>query len=192
MKKFTLLSRTRARALLNLLPSTALMTLSIIFNNKVDTLVKLYPLIIFMGGITVFIALFLFRVIYISNEEIRMLGPFTSRDRAIIKKDTSLVLTLTEKGRVKVELFGEDDGEPVFDWVKEDGRELSPLCLFREKVYGGIPAMRRVLRFLDIGKDDIDRLLTEVECRVSCEGFDVSAVRDETSRILTVRFFETL
>ena len=86
MKKFTLLSHTKARTYLNLLPSVAIMILAIIFNNKADGLLKLWPLIIFMGGITIFLGLFLLRILYISVEDIRMIGPFTSRDKSVIKK----------------------------------------------------------------------------------------------------------
>ena len=160
MKKFTLLSHTRLLTLLNLLPSTAIAVIATIFNDSVSTFPRLYPLIITGFGITLFLALFLFRVLYITTEEIRMIGPFSSKDKALIKKDSVIRMTLKKKGIVRIELLGNDDGEPIFDWVKEEDRS-EKVCVLRETVVGGTRTVRRVLKFFDIEAQTVEKLLSE-------------------------------
>ena len=190
MKKFTLLSHTKARTYLNLLPSVAIMILAIIFNNKADGLLKLWPLIIFMGGITVFLGLFLLRILYISVEDIRMIGPFTSRDKSVIKKGTTLVLTAREDGKVKVELMDDEGGSPVFDWMKESRQK--DVCLFRETVWGGIGAIEWVLKFFKVGDAQIEKLITEKSYSEALESFTVSCNRGENTREVKISFTATL
>ena len=190
MKKFTLLSHTRARTFLNLLPSLAIMTLAIIFNRYADGPVKLWPLIIFMGGITVFLALFLLRVLYLSVEEMRMFGPFTSRDRAVIKKDTSIVMTVREDGKVKIELMDDKGGAPVFDWMKESA--TADVCLMRETVWGGIGAIERVLKFYGVENEEIERLISEKSYEKTLDSFIISCKRGEDTREVKISFTATL
>ncbi len=191
MKKFTLLTHTRAVLWLNLIPPAALTALAIIFNDSVETFPKLYPLIIVMAAITVFIAVFLLRVLYVSTEDVRMIGPFSSRDRALIKKNTEIRLTLQKKGRVKFEFLGEDKGAPVFDWMKTEG-QTQGVCIMRETVYGGERAVRRALKIFGIANEAADNLLTKDGYSITVDGVDATSAHSEEERTVTLKITKIL
>ena len=191
MKKFTLLSHTRLITLLNLLPSTAIAIIATIFNGSVTTFPHLYPLIITAWGITLFLAVFLFRVLYVSTEELRMIGPFSSRDKALIKKDSVIKIALKKKGIVRIELHGNDDGEPIFDWIKADER-TDKVCLLRETVVGGTRVARRVLRFYGIPAQTIEKLLDEDCSDIAEDKLLLSSEIVNEERTVSINFTEIL
>ena len=191
MKKFTLLSHTRLLTLLNLLPSTAIAVIATIFNDSVSTFPRLYPLIITGFGITLFLALFLFRVLYITTEEIRMIGPFSSKDKALIKKDSVIRMTLKKKGIVRIELLGNDDGEPIFDWVKEEDRS-EKICVLRETVVGGTRTARRVLKFFDIEAQTVEKLLSEDCADISVGKLILCSKVVNEERTISINFTDIL
>lgn len=191
MKKFTLFSHTKPLTLLNLLPSTVVAIIAIIFNGYVDTFPHLYPLIITALGITLFLAIFIFRILLVSTEELRMIGPFSSRDKALIKKDTMIKITLKRKNLVRIELFGENEGEPIFDWMKADERG-DKICILRESVVGGTKAATRLLKFFDVSAATAEKLLSEDCSEISVGTLLLSSEILNEERAVSIRFTEIL
>jgi len=186
---------TKLRMFWTLLPVSILLWLANKFNDDVEGFVKLYPLQIFLIGVIVFIFIFFFRVISVSNQEIRMHGLFSSRDRALINKGRSLKLTIRPKRRVKFELYSTEE-EPPFEWMKAVEYLPQQICLFRASCVGGAGSVRQVLRFFGTPEDDIDMLLSR-ECT---EGYKKklkyttvsSADNDDGLREILIFFDETV
>ena len=76
------------------LPLIILFMVAVRQNKNIDTPVRLYPLMIALVIGMVLIFLYYFRIVKINFEEIRMIGLFSGRDKALIKKDRTLTFTL--------------------------------------------------------------------------------------------------
>ncbi len=157
MIKKTYLFCTKLRMFLSEIPLSVLLTLSIIYNNEVDGLLKLWPLIIALSCFMIFIFIYFFRLISISTEEIRAHGLFSSKESRTIEKDKTIVLTVRSKNRLRVELFGKDS-KPMFDWIKEEDAEPEFVNLFSEKAVGGIGSVKKVLAYFGVDAKDCDRI----------------------------------
>jgi hypothetical protein len=120
---------------------------------------RLYPLIIFCAGTMIFIFLFFFRLISVSEDEIRSLGLFSSKDFSPIKSGQTLCLTLRKGGKIRVELFGKSDA-PGFSWMRGDYKE-SEVNLYREKAVGKEGALLPLLKSFGISKTEASQLFTE-------------------------------
>lgn len=183
---------TKLRMFWTLLPTVLLLWLAVHFNSESETLFKLYPLQIFLAAFIVFTLIFFFRVISVSNQEIRIHGLFSSKDRALIKKGRSLKITARKKRRVKFELYSTET-KPPFDWMKAVEYLPQEVCLFRASAVGGVGSLRRVLKFFSTPKEDIERLLSEDGCEVRLKYTTVSSRTNEDGlREITVRFDETV
>ena len=90
------------------IPLAILLTLAIIFNSGATNLLKLYPLIVLCSLAIVFVFIFFFRLIELGWDEIRYVGLFSSRDRAVITEGKRLELTLERGGAIKTYLIGND------------------------------------------------------------------------------------
>jgi len=156
MKNIVLFS-TRARMYLTEIPQIILLLIAVRFNDKVDSFLKLYPLIILMCGCIIFTAVYFYRAVTISFEEIRCVGIFSSHDKAIINKDKTLVITLLPKKKLKLELFGDGGDSPTFEWLRSDGP--TKINLFREKAYGTKKDVKKLLSYFEIEENDFDKIL---------------------------------
>ena len=124
------------------IPLAALLALTIYYNKYADNLVKFYPLI--------------------SYDEIRYIGIFSSRDKAVINKDKTVIINFLSYGRIKVRLFGSDGKAPLLDWAQND-ENYTPvdIFLFRGKGVGGQRAVRRILKYFEVPKDEQTRFINE-------------------------------
>ncbi len=192
MKKIYLCC-TKPVMLLTELPVILLMILAIIFNSSAGGLLKLYPLIITCGAIIVFIFIFFFRVISLSNEEIRMIGRFTSRESAIINKGKRLTLTLCKKNQLKLELFEDDGVLPELSFLKNDP-DYKPqgLNLFRERAIFGRSALHRVLRYFEIGDSDIDAIFSRDTYKCENAVLRLESKATEGTLCVCIEFTETI
>lgn len=136
------------------LPVILLLVISVRHNSAAENFGKLYPLIILLSLLIVFIAIYFFRGVIISNDEIKCVGVFSSKDSAIIKKDRTLVITTMNKKRIKLELFGDGGDDPAYEWLRDD--LPSEINLFRAKAYGSTSSVKRVLFYFDVPEDDIE------------------------------------
>lgn len=151
---------TRLRFFWVLIPMTVLMCIALAFNGYADGLLKFYPLIVFLGACIIFTFVFLFRVVGIGFDEVRTIGLFSSRERAIINEGKTLTVTLLPKRKLLIELFGNDGVLAELDWLtKNDDGTVDDINLFRAKAVGGIKSVRRILKFFGLSQNDISGLL---------------------------------
>lgn len=157
------ISGTRLAVFWTEIPLITLLVLSIIFNKYSDALYKLYPLIVFLSLAVVFCFIYFFKIIKISYDEIRYIGLFSGRDKAMINEGKTVIVKNLRHGKFSIILFGHD-GFADFDWLKKDeGEEPVDIALFRGKGYGGKVAIRRILRYFgvdDQSREELIALLT--------------------------------
>ena len=191
MKK-TFVSSTSLLMLLTEIPLIAVLVLAIIFNDRAGAFPKLYPLIIATSLGIVFIFIYLFKLIIISYEEIKIIGRFSSQDKAIINKGKTLILTLRERGRLIITLFGNDGERPAFDWTQGEDYTPVDINLFREKAEGGERSVRKILSYFEIPKVDVDAILTEDGFTGEYESFNVWTEKLEGKRNVYLKFTKTV
>ena len=156
--KSILIFCTRLRVYLIEIPLIILLSLAFHYNDKVDTLFRLYPLIIVLCFGIIFIAIFFFRAVTVSYDEIRFHGIFSSRDKELICEGNTLRLTIRPKGRIYIDLFGE--GGAAFDWQK-DSDKSSTVRLFHAAANGRRHTVQKILVFFTAEKELAERAVTE-------------------------------
>ena len=192
MKKFTFIFCTKPQMFLSEVPVILLAALAISLNDTVETVPKLYPLIILSILFAVFIFLYFFRVIIITEECVRTVGLFSSRDSVILNEGKTLILTKKAHGNMGVAVFGNDGTPPSLDWAKNEEHELLDIFLYRERAVGADGAIRRVLTYFAVPSVDIDLLLSEKSFTKEYKSFIVSSEKKEDITEVKVKFTETL
>ena len=190
MKKLFLFS-SRLRVYLTEIPPILLLLVSIKFNAGVDTLMKLYPLIIMLSGLIIFIAVYFFRAVVIGFDEVKCIGPFSSKDKAIIAEDKSLVITVLPKRQLRVELFGNgDDLAESCAWLKDD--VSSSINLFRAKANGNEKSVCRILKFFDIPYSTFTALIEKDGYAEDFENLTVSSDTQNEAKTINIEFKNTI
>lgn len=183
---------TRLRAFWVLIPMSTLLMLCINFNNGVDGLLKLYPLILFTIGAIIFTFVYLFRFIAVSYSEIKYIGRFTSRDSATINAGKTLVIDILEKKRVSIQLWGNEGYNPEIKWLTNEDGEAGDICLFRGKVYGGKQLAVKILTYFGVDSKDIDVILQEDGFYRSYENVTVKSLTELEHRQIRIKFDKTV
>ncbi|MBQ8689394.1 MAG: hypothetical protein IJ515_03415 [Clostridia bacterium] len=190
---------TNAWFYLSELPLAFLLVVACRFNSTVDTLMGLIPLIVVLSAAMIFIFLYFFRMVVISYEEIKMLGLFSSRDKAIINKDKTLILTIRPGADLKIELFGNNGTPSLLSGLKDD--PPMDIYLFRGKVIGRKRAAKSILRFFKMSEEDIvaavgdfvmDKSDTPNVFFRDCELFTVTSEKIDDNREIRIKFKETI
>lgn len=171
-------------------PPVILLILAIKFNGKVDTLMKLYPLIITLSLLIVFIAVYFFKALVIKTDEVKVIGLFSGRDKAIINKGKTLAITLLKKGRLKIELFGNSENFETYAWLKDESN--TEINLFRARTNGGKCAVKRILRFFGAEHDEIQNLISEDGVKVENKDVVFLSQTDNESKSIKIYFKETI
>lgn len=130
-----------------------LLAIAVRYNESSKALFKLYPLIAFLSLAIIFIAVYFFRAITVSREEIRYHGLFSSKDSALITKNKTLSLTLIGAKRISVELLGDAGETPAFEWMRQDDVVHREICLFRGKAIGGVGTVSKILVLFGMPED---------------------------------------
>ena len=190
MKKGLFLFKTNPLLYLAEIPAIALLCIAIAYNGTVDVVFRLYPLIIAMIAAIIFIFVFLFRAVYLRYDEIKDIGPFTNRDKVIIKKDNTLVLKKEKRSRVKIELFGDHGLEPIYSWTKHGARE--DIRLFRGAAIGGISTIKKILLYLGVEKSDFDSILHSESFTKEYESLLLTSETANGELKISVKFTETI
>ena len=152
---------TRSRVFLTEIPLVYLLIISILNNNNVDVLTKLYPLIIATSLLMIFIPIFFFRGVKISYDEVRDVGLFSEKNHCLINDENTLVMSVLPKNRIKIELFGCSNDTVTYQWLKdEDPRDIN---LFRARANGNEKTMIKILRYFDISDADIQSALDNTD-----------------------------
>ena len=182
---------TKLRMFISEIPIIILLALAIRYNPMVQTPMKLYPLIIACIAGIIFIIIYLFRAIVISNEEVRSIGLFSSRDRSIINRDKTLVLTLRPRHKIKVELFGIDDA-PGLDWIDKEDVEKRYTNIYRDITVGGTRAVRRTLVYFGLSSEEIDELISKEKMHIENDDIRVRKEKTEHGDTYSIYFKKTL
>ena len=190
MKKKLFFPCTILRPFLVAAPLVLVMAAAIRLNDAVDTLVKLYPLIIACGAGIIFTFIYFFRGITVSKDEVRYIGVFSSRDSAVINEGKTLILTLKAKNKVAIDLYGNNGVNAELDWLR--GEAVRDTYLFRGKAIGGVGAVCSVLRFFGLPDEHIDRLLESEELTLEYEDYTVKIGEANGERELRITFKKTL
>lgn len=191
MKKISLLS-TALPMYLTELPVIYLLYVAIKYNKNVEGPFKLYPLILGLIGIAVFIFIYLFRVVVISYDTIKSIGPFSSKEKALIVEGKTLVFTIVKHRRTKVELFGVDEQPPMLDWAVDKDYTKIEVNLYRDRLPGGGRAVRKALKYFELSPEDINRIFTSSDFEKSYEFFDVHMTEREDLREIRIKFTKTV
>ena len=191
MKK-VIISATKLRMFLCVIPLVFLLVVCIINNEAITTPGKLYPLIIATIAGIIAMILYLLRGVRITAEEIRSIGLFSSKDSAVIKKDRTLSITLRPKGKLRVELYGRDDA-PGLDWLKATEKgEFDEVNLYRDIAVGSDKTVGRVLGILSLDRSDISEILKSDKFDREYPDFRITKRDDPLGKRYDVRFYTTL
>ena len=187
MKK-TLLFCTDAWFYLLEIPPMILFVLSIIYNGRVEGFFGLIPLMLVSLAFMVFIFLFFLRFISLSFAEVRLRGPFSSHDHAVINEGKSLILTLKRGGRIGVEVYGNDGVPPMYGGLDQP----IDIFLFRGRAIGGKRALSRVLAHYGVKKEDIASIFNDASFYAEYGYMTLEAHVQEDIRVINLNFNETV
>ena len=176
---------------LSIIPLSLLLTVSIIYNDRITGPFKLYPLIIALSLFIIFIFVYFFRAIGISTEEIRAIGLFSSKEFATVKKDRTISFTIRSKNRLRVELFGKDD-TPAFDWMKDGDYGENDIRLFSERAVGNEKSIKRLLRYFGIPEEDYENIFSEELFEKEYPDLKVFTEKVNEDKKISVLFLKTL
>lgn len=174
------------------IPLFLLLTITLLYNDESKALLKLYPLIIITIAAMIFVLVYFFRVIHLSYDEIRYIGLFSSRDRAIITKGKTVIITMLGQRRLRVVLFGNDGVLPDLDWLKNSDSKPKDIELFKGKVVGSTARIKTILSYFGADREDLEDIL-------KCDNFEKkyryvtvsSSITDECKQI-KIRMDETV
>ena len=173
------------------LPPAIFLVPAIIYNSSVEGLMKLYPLIFALSATIIFFALYIYKAVSISYEEIRCIGLFSSKDRAVIKQDRALVITLLKKNRIKLELFGKNnDGDSSYAWLKDD--DPAEINLFREKINGSTRTAKKILRYFKVDESQIKNLFENDAFEFVSDELSVSSIMKDEIKTVRIYFNKTI
>ena len=139
------------------LPIVAILWVALALNNESDLPFKFYPLIITSVLLILFIMLYFFRFISINNDEIRIHGIFAEKDSALITENKTLVVALHPRHKIKLELYGDPEQEPEFNWMKVENVLHREICIFRGKAIGGKGRAKRILEYFTVPSAEISK-----------------------------------
>ena len=181
---------TKLKVFLTEIPPILLLMVAIAYNGAVDTTFKLYPLMVILCALILFIPVYFLRGVFISYEEIRCVGFFSSKEKAIIKEDRTLILTPLPKRKVRIELFAKnDDGESSYAWLANE--EMFFVNVFRARVNGKSGVVKKTLRYFEIGEDVISEVLENDSFSAELEKVKVMTEVENEEKKVIVYFKET-
>ena len=191
MKKSLYFPRTILRPIFISIPAIIVLIASIVLNHLVNSPVRLYPLMIFSGLTVAFTFVYFFRVVVLTTEEIKMIGPFSSKDSSIINEGKTLIITRRSVGRISIDLYGNNGVNADLDWLRNE-RTIRDIYLFKSKVVGGTNAVKRILLFFGISEIDANELLSTNEAYKEYPEYTVSVSSVEGKQEIRIRFTITI
>jgi hypothetical protein len=146
---------------------------------------------IMLCALIVFIPIYFFSGIIISNEEVKCIGAFSSKDNATVKKERTLVITVLKKRRLLVELYGKnDDGENAYPWLRNE--KSTEINLFRAKANGTSRTLCKILKYFGADVADIERLLTSDSFKADYNKITVISEISSGAKKVKIFFKETI
>ena len=162
------------------LPLLFMFLLTLIYGKRVPGPMHLYPLQTVLVFMIVFTVVYFFRAVSVDYDEIRAVGFFSSRDRAMIDEGMTLIFTLFPKHKLKIELFGFDGQNAALEWLRDE--QPREIYLFRERVRGGKRAIGRALKFFGVPMDAQEKIFSDDAYQGEFESVTVSAKKKEDIR----------
>ena len=159
MKKRIYMTSTKWRYFLTELPLLLVLAIALYYNGRMTTVVRLYPMIVVFCGLILFDFLYFFRLVRFSYEDVRTVGRYSSRDKVLLVKDKTLVLTVLPHHKLRVEVIGCDEGTPTLAFIKDE--DAQPFCQLRCKAVGGKASVLRLLSFYKIEGIDTAALFAQ-------------------------------
>ena len=169
-------------------PPIILLVISCIYTGRVDKPFGLIPLILALCAFIIFIFLFFLRYISLSFSEVKCMGPFSSRDRAVINEGKKLIFTLKKGGRIDVALFGNDGMPPMYDGLDTP----IDIYLFRGKAIGGRAALSRVLTCYGVSKSDLLHIFKNDSFSADYAYVSLESLIKDDIRVITLTIKETV
>ena len=173
-------------------PPIVLFIIALRYNKYSESLAGFYPLMIFLGLVTVFIFIYLFRMISLSFEEIRYHGRFSSRDRAEINEGKELIITLLPKRRFKIELFGNDGTLPEYSWINQETGKPIDIFLFRGKAIGAKRKVISILRYFGVDEDGAELVFENEEYSADYELVSLNSKIEEEKTTVRLKIKQTV
>ena len=172
------------------IPLALLLAVTIHYGPMTEGVFKLVPLMVTLIAVMLFIIVFFFRIVVISYEEVRYRGPFSSRDRAFINKDKTLIITMHPHGNLDVDLYGNDGQPPMFAGLKDE--PPIDIYLFRGRTIGSRRTVSSILTYFGIPVADVAASLNDDSFSAEYELISISAEKKEDVRELRIKFKETI
>ena len=172
------------------IPLALLLAAAIYYGPMTEGVFKLVPLMVTIISAMLFILVYFFRIVVISYEEVRYRGLFSSRDRAFINKDKTLIITMYPHGNLDIDLFGNDGQPPMFAGLKDE--PPIDIYLFRGRTIGSRRTVRSILGYFDIPDDDAMAALCDDSFAREYELVSFSSEKKEDIRELRIKFKETI
>ena len=191
MRKSLYFPRTVLRPIFISIPPIIVLIASILLNDLVKSPLKLYPLIIFSGLVIAFTFVFFFRVVVLTKEEIKMIGPFSSKDSSIINEGKTLIITRRSIGRISIDLYGNTGVNADLDWLR-DVHTVRDIYLFKSNVVGGTNAIKHILLFFGVSEVDVDTLLSSNEAYNEYPDYTISVSSPEEKQEIRIKFTNTI
>ena len=180
---------TKPRMYLTLIPLIAVLAVSIFNNSMMTGLVKLYPLILASAGGIVFIIVYLFRIVKLNTEEIRSIGPYSSKEFVTLEEGKTLVMILRPKHKLKLEVTGRSDGG-IYSW--SEGEDEHDINLYRDIVNGGKRTVSRILRYYGVSDEDARELISGDADVKECDHLTVTKSSGDEGDTYSVYFKVTI
>lgn len=190
MKKLILFG-TKLYVYLIEIPVVVLLLYAINYNNNADSLLKLYPLIVFSSLAIIFIALYFFNAVIISVEKVSQIGLFSSRDKAILNKDRAIVITYLPHNKLRIEVLAMQY-KPALEWINEEDYAPTESSVFRERVIGKNGTAKRILSFFGATDEDIKSLISQDNTEIKTEEIDYSSTVYNDRKQIKIKFNKTL
>ena len=190
MKSLFLFS-TKVQYFLGEIPVIGLLIASILKNEDSKTALKLYPLIIGSAAAAIFIALYFFRAVTISYSEIKHIGLFSRREKAMINAGKTLIINEMKRGKIKVVLFGNNGLPPIYSDPETEEVKPVDIHLFDGKVLGKSYTAKRILRFFSLSPDEAEALWN-TDTEITLDFLKATSTTSETGREISLYFTKTV
>lgn len=172
------------------IPLAFLLAIAIYYGPMTEGVFKLVPLMVTIIFAMLFILVFFFRLIVISYEEVRYRGPFSSRDRAFINKDKTLIITMHPHANLDIDLYGNDGQPPMFAGLKDE--PPIDIYLFRGRTIGSRRTVASILEYFDVPAADAREAISQDSFSREYELVSLSAQKREDVREIRIKFKETV
>lgn len=189
MKSLFLFS-TKVQYFLGEIPVIGLLIVSILKNQDSKTALKLYPLIIGSAAAAIFIALYFFRAVTVSYSEIKHIGLFSKREKAMINAGKTLIITEMKRGKLKIVLFGNNGLPPIYSDPDEEVKPVD-IHLFDGKVLGKRYTVKRILRFFSLENSEAEALING-DTEITLDFLKATSTTVDTGREISLYFTKTV